>query len=114
MKRLLVDITVTVAVDVPDNFPVVNEKVAEILLWKANDYTDGRRPFPTELVHDGVVRTVSQGIEESAFQHFCGVEPYTRNRNIEQRNEAIIESTLGTRCHVLEGGDFKIAVRDEA
>ena len=72
-KTLKFEITIPFELDVPADSPLTSKNFTECLHWKANEYSDGRFPFSSELVFDGLQRTVMNAINEAMFQHFADV-----------------------------------------
>jgi hypothetical protein len=92
MRTILVSITKTVAVEVPDESWVTASLIARIARWKLDDTTDGRRPFSTELIEDGVSRGVDYAVDETVFHLIANLPRYRRGRgeNLDERN-ALVE-----------------------
>ena len=70
-RRIAISYTVTCMFEIPEGFPVTAKDVREIADWKTNNYTDGRHPFSTELMHDGAQRAAAYHLSEAIFQHYA-------------------------------------------
>lgn len=71
MKTLWMRITVPVAVEVPDDFPVAPEALAEVADWRTNDCSDGRLPYSTEKLLDGAIHLCEDAVESAIFDAYC-------------------------------------------
>jgi|GEM_PF-2933697 len=71
MKTLWMRITVPVAVEVPDDFPVAPEALAKVAEWRTNDHSDGRLPYSTEKLLDGAAHLCEGAVEHAIYDAYC-------------------------------------------
>lgn len=107
IKTILLSITKTVAVEVPDDVPIDCESLQRIARWKLDETCDGRRPFSTEMIEEGTTRAVSWAIEETIFQHVCDLPQYHHGKRLKERNKMIAKMAADTRCRPVYGIEIK-------
>jgi hypothetical protein len=115
MKTLLLRYTVPIEIDVPDDFPVTTEEIEKIADWKGNDYTDGRHPFTSELLHDAATRAARNHLADAIDDHYWRrVEAWAGARGSNGHREA--RSALVERCQaklgymrLVNGGTIEVA-----
>lgn len=102
MKTLLLRYTVPIEVDVPDDFPVTTDEIEKTADWRRNDYSDGRYPFASELLHDAALRAARSDLGDAIDNHYCRrIEAWATQhddcwKNHERHMEA--RNTLIKRC----------------
>ena len=120
MRTISIAYTVTVEMDVPDDFPVSAEEIHRDASYSANDYCDGRHPFSTEMMFDAAERAAVGHVESAIFHHYCNkIEKWfgQRNVHIEGRNSLIAKWSKSVRHwgarSSREGGMVTVRVTDE-
>jgi hypothetical protein len=70
MKIIFVKVTATVAIEVPDDFPIGPAEIQKAASARANDCPDGRYPGSTENIDYATERIAKTGIEIALYHHF--------------------------------------------
>jgi hypothetical protein len=63
-REFVVTIQVSIEVSLPDDLPVSPETVTERIARELRWYSDGRRQFAVEQIHDGAERTVRSALSD--------------------------------------------------
>jgi hypothetical protein len=69
-RRVRITFSIPVEFEVSDDFSLSAKEIQEVVDWRVNDYTDGRHPFSTELMHDGATRA-ADNLYEAIFQSYA-------------------------------------------
>lgn len=119
MKKLRIEITRTMDLDVEDEFPIDAAYMQRIMALKANTAYEGRHAFSTELICVGVRRLVEDHIHETISQYLFdklggtygpkGLEERTR---IEENLAKMVGRLRGASYSEGEDGPLRIAVTE--
>lgn len=70
MKVMFVKVTATVAIEVPDDFPIGRTELQKAASARANDCPDGRYPASTENIEHAAERIAKTGVEIALYHYF--------------------------------------------
>jgi hypothetical protein len=112
MRNLIVKVTATIEVRVPDEAPDA-EYIQYIIDRKINDWCDGRYPFNSEMVMVGAAQAVRYGVEEAVEQNVFRRPKFENNKRITERNRVVAAITKHVLCWSAGGDRLEITVSEQ-
>ena len=110
MKRIRVQLTLSVDVELPDAAPLTAEEIQSHADWKLNEHSDGRQTFSTELMARGALDGVRWAVEEALFSKYASFPMFEHGARIEQRDALIARRSAEMLIHLTYGDTLKITV----